>query len=108
MYWLPTRYYWWPFARGNYHLPLFSVYEWFAYLGLAAYFVVSVALLYTSHDHTRMLGTEYRRLLGADEAAREEFAAAIRDGSHPRTSYLVRRSPVFAEYHALLEQEGGS
>jgi hypothetical protein len=106
MYWLPTSVYWWPFTRGNYGLPLFSVYEWFGYLGLAAYFVVTGGLLWTSHDHTRMLGAEYRRLLAADEAGRERLASAIADGAHPRTEFLVGRSPVFAEYHPLLEQEG--
>ena len=105
MYWLPVRIYWWPFERGNYGLPWLSLFEWLCYLGLAAYAVVSGALLLTSHDHTCRLGTEYRRLLDASSDTRRAIAEAISDGEHPRAEYVVAHSPVFSAYKELLSGE---
>jgi hypothetical protein len=102
MYWLPIRIYWWPFERGNYGLPFLSLFEWLSYLAIAAYFVVTGALLATSHDQTKRLGTEYRRLLDTPAENREAIVAAIGDGAHPRTRFVVERSPVFADFAELL------
>ena len=105
MYWLPVRIYWWPFARGNYGLPFLSLFEWLCYLGLAAYFVVAGAQLAGSHTETMMLGTEYRRLLELPDDGREQMASAIGDGDHPRTRFLVERSPVFADFAVRLAEK---
>jgi len=103
MYWLPVSVYWWPFERGNYGLPFLSLFEWISYLGVAAYAVVTAGLLYTSRDHTKRLGTEYRRLLEVGAEQRPAFAQAIADGAHPRTEFVLRKSHVFSVYAELLE-----
>jgi len=104
MYWLPVKIYWWPFERGNYGLPFLSLFEWLAYLMLALYFVLSWALLVTSHAETRKLATEYRRLADAREQTRIELAAAIADG-HPRAEYVVRHSKAFSAYVGLMDAQ---
>jgi hypothetical protein len=104
MYWLPVSIYWWPFERGNYGLPLLSLFEWLAYLMLALYFVLTWALLVTSHAETRKLGTEYRRLADASAEIRPQLAAAIADG-HPRAEYVVRHTPAFSAYAELMDTE---
>jgi hypothetical protein len=107
MYWLPVRIYWWPFERGNYGLPYLSLFEWLAYLIVALYFVLSWALLVTSHAETRKLGTEYRRLADAPTEARASLAAALADGAHPRAAFVVRRSPAFSSYAELMDTGDG-
>jgi hypothetical protein len=102
MYWLPVRIYWWPFERGNYGLPFLSLFEWLAYLMLAVYFVLSWALLVTSHSETRKLATEYRRLAEASGQTRIELAAAIAN-AHPRAEYVVRHSKAFSAYVELMD-----
>ena len=53
LYWLPVRILWTPFERGSYGLPWLSLYEWIAYLCLAAFFAYGFALHpQTSHGST--------------------------------------------------------
>lgn len=106
MYWLPLSIDWWPFERGRYGLPWLSLFEWLCYLALAAYFVVAGGLLATSHDQTRRLGTEYRRLIDAPEESHEAIARAINDGQHPRTEFVLSHSPVFSAYSQRLGRGG--
>jgi hypothetical protein len=107
MYWVPWSIYWWPFERGNYGLPFFSLFEWLAYLMIAAYFVITWALLTASRAETRKLGTEYRRLLEVPAEQRADIAAALEDGAHPRAQFVVGHSPVlhaaYAEFMAPKE-----
>jgi hypothetical protein len=102
MYWLPVRIYWWPFERGNYGLPFLSLFEWLCYLILAAYFVMTGALLYTSHQETRKLGTEYRRMADMPAENRSAIAGILTDGAHERTRFLANRSPAFSAYAGLM------
>lgn len=108
MYWLPVRVYWWPFERGNYGLPFLSLFEWLAYLVLAAYFVVTGALLYASHTNTRRLSTEYRRLIDASDERRAVITEALVDGEHVRAEYVVEHSKVFSAYEPLLKRSATS
>jgi hypothetical protein len=103
MYWIPIRVYWWPFERGNYGLPFFSLYEWLCYLVLAAYFVVTFAMLRDGYAQTGRLGAEYRRLLAADAGTREELVGLVADGASPRTEFLLLRAPVFSGYRDILD-----
>lgn len=79
-YWLPVRIYWWPFERGNYGLPFFSLFEWLAFMLVAAYFVVAWGLLVASYAETCKLGTEYRRLADATGDTQTGIAEALGDG----------------------------
>ena len=103
MYWLPVRIYWWPFDRGNYGLPFLSLFEWLSYLLLAAYFVVTWAILRDGHEQTRRLGAEYRRLGAADAATRDSVVALVAAGASPRTEFLLRKAPVFSAYREALD-----
>jgi hypothetical protein len=105
MYWLPVKYNWLPFERGMYHLPYFSLFEWSAYLIIAAYFVVTWGYITTSHDETLRLGTEYRRLAAASPEYRAEIVEALRSGEYPRTECVVTRAKVFADYAEALAEE---
>lgn len=105
MYWLPVRILWLPFERGMYGLPYLSLFEWFAYLILAAYFVVAWGYLLTSYDETSRLGTEFRRLEAATPEFREQVAGTIRCGGFPRTQFVLSRSSAFREYAALLVED---
>lgn len=104
MYWLPIRIYWWPFDRGNYGLPFFSLFEWLLYLVVAAYFVITVPLLFESRTETRKLGTDLRRVRDASTAEKNALAKVIAEGAHPRTESLVRHSKAFSAYAPLLDQ----
>ena len=108
MYWLPIRVYWWPFERGNYGLPFLSLFEWLAYLILAAYFVVTLATLREGYAQTHRLAAEYRRLISADPQWTAETVALVRGGEWPRTAFLLHRAPAFAEYRAALDAGGGA
>ncbi len=103
IYWIPVRVYWWPFERGNYGLPFFSLYEWLCYLVLAAYFAVTFALLRDGRAQTGRLGAEYRRLLAADAASCDTFVELVDEGLAPRTEFLLRKAPVFSAYRAALD-----
>jgi hypothetical protein len=105
-YWLPVILYWWPFDRGNYGLPFFSLFEWLAYLMIAAYSFVTWALLSASRAETRKLSTEYHRLLDLPAEQRIGIAAALDDGAHPRAQFVVRHSPVLhSAYAELMDSE---
>lgn len=108
MWWVPVRVYWWPFERGNYGLPFFSLFEWLCYLVLAAYFVVTFGLLSDGYVQTRCLGAEYRRLLSADDATRGQIVRVMREGASPRAEFVVRRAPVFLAYREALDRDGCS
>jgi len=45
LYWLPVRIMWFPFERGIYGLPMFSVFEWLAFLMLALFLAGSLAVI---------------------------------------------------------------
>lgn len=102
LYWLPVRVMWFPFERGMYGLPFFSLYEWLAFLLLAAFFAYSLSLTYTSRWRTRRLRVDYHRLADADEARRLEIAGQATDGAFPRSRFILSKSPVFAAYRPLL------
>jgi hypothetical protein len=104
-YWLPVRIYWWPFERGNYGLPFFSLFEWLAFLLVAAYFVVAWALLVASYADTCKLGTEYRRLADATGDTQAGIAEALGDGTHPRALFVAQHAPVFSAYHGAPHAE---
>ena len=100
-YWLPIRIYWWPFERGNYGLPFFSLFEWLAFMLVAAYFVVAWGLLVASYAETCKLGTEYRRLADATGDTQTGIAEALGDGEHPRALYVAQHAPVFSAYGGI-------
>ena len=102
MSWLPVTVYWWPFARGNYGLPFFSLFEWLCYLLLAIYFVVTFQVLRGGRAQTRRLADEFRRLLAGDDARRTEVVSLVRGGAAPRTEFLLRKAPVFSAYRDAL------
>lgn len=103
LYWLPVRIYWVPFERGEYGLPWFSLYEWIAYLLLAAFFAYGYALVSESSGSTRRLSADYHRLADADPAGRDEYAREVVSAKRQRTELVLRNSPVFAEYPPLLD-----
>lgn len=109
MYWLPVNIYWWPFERGNYGLPLLSLYEWLCFLLLAAYFVGTWAVLRTSRAESRRLATDFRRLVSADDAQREAVARAVADDAqpYPRARLMLAKAKPFAPYAELLREYGG-
>lgn len=104
-YWLPVRIYWWPFQRGNYGLPFFSLFEWLAFLLVAAYFVVAWGLLVASYAETRKLGTEYRRLADAIGDTQSGIAEALGDGEHPRALYVAQHAAVFSAFRVVTSPE---
>ena len=105
MYWLPVRIYWWPFERGNYGLPLLSLYEWFCFLLLAAYFAYTMAVLRVSREGTRRMGVDYRRLAASSPDQQAEVAEIVRSGSFPRVAYTLSRSREFVSYRPLLAEK---
>jgi len=105
MYWLPVRILWLPFERGMYGLPYLSLFEWFAYLIIAAYFVVAWGYLRTSYDETARLGTEFRRLHDATPEFCEQVAEVVRLGDFPRTRFILLRSKFFAAYAEILAED---
>jgi hypothetical protein len=103
LYWLPVRILWTPFERGSYGLPWLSLYEWIAYLCLAAFFAYGFALIAESHGSTRRLSADYHRLADTDAASRELFAREVVSAKRRRTELVLRTSRVFADYPALLD-----
>ena len=108
MYWLPVRIYWWPFERGNYGLPLLSLYEWLCFLLLAAYFAYTWAVLRGSREGTRRIGVDYRRLAAASSDQQAQVADILRGGGFPRVAYVLARSHEFAAYRPLLADKPAS
>jgi len=100
---LPVRIAWFPFERGYYGLPWLSLYEWFAYLFLAAFFAVGFALIAASASSSRRLSADYRRLAAADADVSVELAEAVARRELARTSLVMRNSPALADYAALLD-----
>ncbi len=103
LYWLPVRILWTPFERGSYGLPWLSLYEWIAYLCLAAFFAYGVALIADSHGSTRRLSADYHRLADTDAESRERFAREVVSAKRRRTELVLRTSRVFADYSPLLD-----
>jgi hypothetical protein len=108
MYWLPFTIYWFPFERGLYGLPYFSLFEWLAFLVLTLYFVVTGGLLVWSHDETARLGTQLRRLSDAGPETREAIIAIVAAGGYPRLEYLLRNRPEFSVYQTLLAEKNAA
>ncbi len=102
MYWLPVSIYWWPFERGLYGLPYFSLYEWLCFLVLGVYFAGTAVVLHRSRTETRRLAVDYCRLAQADEGRREQIAAKAASGSYPRADFLLRRAKPFSAYVPLM------
>lgn len=102
LYVLPVRVPWFPFDRGMYGLPLFSLYEWLAFLLLAAFLAYSLSLTYTSHWRMRLLTADYHRLAETDDDGRSQIAGAASEQRFPRTRFVLANSPVFSAYRPLL------
>lgn len=102
LYWLPVRILWFPFERDMYGLPLFSLYEWFAFLGLAAFLVYSAVMLIEGFASTRRAGTVYRRLAEAAPAEKSAITLVAARGEFPRAAFLLGRAKPFADYAVLL------
>lgn len=103
LYWLPVRIMWFPFERGYYGLPWFSLYEWVAYLMLAAFFAYGFALIAESKASTHRLSADYRRLAEGSAEFRAEVVESVVATKADRTSLVLRRSRPFAEYIPLLD-----
>ena len=103
LYWLPVRIMWFPFDRGMYGLPWLSLFEWVAYLFLAAFFAYGFFLIAESHGSTNRLSADYRRLAETDEAGRAAFAREVSANKLERTALVMRKSAIFSEYPPLLE-----
>ncbi len=105
LYWLPVTIPWFPFERGVYGLPLFSLFEWLAFLMLAAFLAGSLAVIAEGFESTRRVSTDYRRLSEASAEARTAIATEARSGAYPRSAYLLARAKPFADYAAELSQD---
>ena len=108
MWWLPVQIYWWPFERGNYGLPFLSLFEWMAYLLLAAYAAITLGILQGGLMRTRCLGAEYRRLRDADPEWRDEIVRRVSAGDAPRTAFLLRKASVFSAYREAIDAIGNA
>jgi hypothetical protein len=102
MYWLPVRIRWNPFFRGEYGLPLLSLYEWLAFLLLAAFLVYGWALLHTSRQETRRMSADLAVLGSASAEEREAIAREALTGRHPRAELLLRKAAPLSAYRELL------
>jgi len=102
LYWLPVRILWFPFERGSYGLPLFSLFEWLAFLMLAAFLAGSLAVIFEGIASTRRVSTDYRILGEASAEERAAIAAEARTGAYPRSAFLLSRAKPFAEYAQLM------
>jgi hypothetical protein len=102
LYWLPVRVLWFPFFRGEYGLPWLSLFEWLAFLFLAAFLAYGWALLRTSRSETRRMSADLAVIGSAASADREAIAAEARTGDHPRAELLLRKAAPFSAYRELL------
>jgi hypothetical protein len=102
LYWLPIRILWFPFERDMYGLPLFSLFEWFAFLLLAAFLVYSAAMLSEGFASTRRASTAYRQLADASPAEKNVIAQTAALGEFPRALFLLGRAKPFGDYAELL------
>ena len=103
MYVLPVRIPWYPFERGVYGLPWLSLYEWIAYLLLAAFFAFGFALIAEGRASARRLSADYFRILDADTGTRDSLAYAVVSAGRQRTELVLRNSDVFEMYPPLLD-----
>ena len=105
LYWLPVRIPWYPFFRGAYGLPWLSLFEWTAFLFLAAFLVFGWALLRTSRDETRRMCSDLRVFGSASPAEREAIAREVDLGGYPRSRLLLRKAKPMTAYRELLGEE---
>ena len=104
LYWLPVRVLWFPFFRGEYGLPWFSLFEWLAFLLLAAFLAYGWALLRTSRTETRRMAADLAVVGSAGPEQREAIACEARTGDHPRAELLLRKAAPLASYRELLDE----
>lgn len=107
LYWLPVRILWFPFERGSYGLPLFSLFEWLAFLMLAVFFAGSLAVIVEGLASTRRVSTDYGLLGDASAEERVAIAGEARSGAYPRSAYLLSRAKPFAAYAELMSSPTG-
>lgn len=105
LYWLPVRILWFPFERGSYGLPLFSLFEWLAFLMLAAFLAGSLAVIFEGLTSTRRVSTDFRHLGEASAEERIAIAREAHSGAYPRIAYLLSRSKPFADYAQLMSSD---
>ncbi len=105
LYWLPVRILWLPFERGSYGLPLLSLFEWLAFLMLAAFLASSLAVIGDGLASTRRVSTDYRILGEASADERDAIVGEARTGAYPRSAYLLSRAKPFAAYAQLMSSE---
>lgn len=105
LYWLPIRVPWFPFFRGAYGLPYLSLFEWIAFLLLAAFFAYTWAVLRTSRMETRRMAVDLTRLSAVDMQDRRAVAQEALTGVFPRAAYVLRKAKPFASYRSLLTPE---
>jgi hypothetical protein len=102
LYWLPVRILWFPFFRGEYGLPWLSLFEWLAFLFLAAFLAYGWALLRTSRQETRRMSADLAVVGSAAPHEREAIAREARAGDHPRAELLLRKAKPLSAYRELL------
>lgn len=112
MYWLPVTIPWFPFEREMYGLPAYSLFEWFAFLSLAAFLVFSAAVIVDGYASTRRISADYQHLADLDSAGQLAIADEARSGLFPRATLVLARAKPFEAYAAILapsaEQPGTS
>ncbi len=106
LYWLPVRIQWFPFKRGIYGLPLFSLFEWLAFLMLGLFLVGSLAVILEGFASTRRVSNDYGLLSDASSEERVAIAGEARSGAYPRTAYLLSSAKPFAAYAPLMAAPG--
>ena len=105
LYWLPVRIPWYPFFRGEYGLPWLSLFEWLAFLCLAAFLAYGWALLRTSREETRRMSADLAVIGSARCGEREAIAHETIDGHYPRAELLLRKASPLSAYRTLLGEE---
>jgi hypothetical protein len=108
LYWLPVRILWFPFFRGEYGLPWFSLFEWLAFLCLTGFLAYGWALLRTSRRETRRMAADLAVIGAATTEEREAIAREAIAGDHPRAELLLRRAAPLAAYRDLLGEGSAS
>jgi phytoene dehydrogenase-like protein len=108
LYWLPLNVVWQPFYRGEHGLPWLSLFEWLAFLLLAAFLVYGWALLRTSRTETRRMAADLAVVGSAPDTQREAIAREASAGNHPRAELLLRRAAPLSVYRELLSESTSS
>jgi len=106
LYWLPVRILWFPFERGSYGLPLFSLFEWLAFLMLAVFLAGSLAVIIEGLASTRRVSTDYGLLGDASAEERVAIAREAHSGAYPRSAYLLSQAKAFSAYAPLMASPG--